>query len=268
MLAEGLAGRCARSGGVAGARAGARPLACSRSWPSMTPRARRLALAVGSKVARASPGTGRRGGSATVGRHVRRRVPGRSDRCGTRAGGGVGLGPGGRPGASPALGRSGRSAGDAGRARVRLRHSVCAAGVIAVRGRPRPRVRTRWRCAVGCVRCAGWCVRSWTLRRRGVVPERHGADHRRYGALGGHVARRLARAGAERVVLTSRRGMDAPAQASCARRSSSSARAAVAACDMADRAAVARRAGRSPRRTADAVFHAAGVLDDGVARRD
>ncbi|WP_445954602.1 type I polyketide synthase [Streptomyces sp. LNU-CPARS28] len=86
------------------------------------------------------------------------------------------------------------------------------------------------------------------------------------GALGGHVARWLAREGAEHLVLTSRRGPDAPSAAELrAELEASGVRVTVAACDAADRDALAGLLADIP---ADApltgVFHAAGVLDDGV----
>ncbi|WP_417843401.1 type I polyketide synthase, partial [Streptomyces zhihengii] len=59
------------------------------------------------------------------------------------------------------------------------------------------------------------------------------------GALGAHVARWLAREGAEHLVLTSRRGGDAPGAEDLARELTAlGARVTVAACDIADRAAV------------------------------
>ncbi|MEI5103720.1 SDR family NAD(P)-dependent oxidoreductase [Streptomyces sp. PmtG] len=82
------------------------------------------------------------------------------------------------------------------------------------------------------------------------------------GALGGHLARWLAREGAERLVLTSRRGLDAPGAVELkAELEDLGAAVTVAACDVADRAALVRlldelaAAGHTPR----AVFHAAGV---------
>ncbi|MET7889530.1 SDR family NAD(P)-dependent oxidoreductase, partial [Streptomyces avermitilis] len=77
------------------------------------------------------------------------------------------------------------------------------------------------------------------------------------GALGGHVARWLAGAGAEHLVLTSRRGADAPgATALKAELEELGARVTLAVCDVADRDALAALLAEH---TFTSVFHAAGV---------
>ncbi|MGA5566741.1 SDR family NAD(P)-dependent oxidoreductase [Streptomyces platensis] len=82
------------------------------------------------------------------------------------------------------------------------------------------------------------------------------------GALGAHVARRLADRGAAHLVLAGRRGARAEGAAELqAELSARGVRVTIVACDAADREALARLLAEHP---VDAVFHAAGVLDDGL----
>ncbi|MFD9211495.1 type I polyketide synthase, partial [Streptomyces sioyaensis] len=82
------------------------------------------------------------------------------------------------------------------------------------------------------------------------------------GALGARVARWVAERGAEHVILTSRRGPEAPGASELeSELSGLGVRVTVTACDVADPDAVEALFAAHP---VDAVFHAAGVLDDGV----
>ncbi|RKN11896.1 type I polyketide synthase [Streptomyces radicis] len=101
--------------------------------------------------------------------------------------------------------------------------------------------------------------RAWTPR--GTVLITGGT-----GALGGHVARRLAREGAEHLLLVSRRGPQAPGAADLAAELEAlGARVTVASCDIGDRDDVARLLASLPDdRPLTAVLHTAAVLDDGV----
>ncbi|WP_086820010.1 type I polyketide synthase [Allokutzneria sp. NRRL B-24872] len=83
------------------------------------------------------------------------------------------------------------------------------------------------------------------------------------GAIGGHVARWLAGTGVEHIVLTSRRGLDAPGAAELRDDlTARGVRVTVAACDTADRAQLTELLATIP--DLKSVFHTAGVLDDGV----
>nr|WP_229926546.1 type I polyketide synthase [Streptomyces rubradiris] len=86
------------------------------------------------------------------------------------------------------------------------------------------------------------------------------------GAIGGAVARRLAAEGADHLLLTSRRGMDAPGAADLVRElTDAGTRVTLTACDVSDRRSVAALLDSVPaEHPLTAVLHLAGVLDDGV----
>ncbi|WP_417801398.1 type I polyketide synthase, partial [Streptomyces heilongjiangensis] len=101
---------------------------------------------------------------------------------------------------------------------------------------------------------------SW--RPRGTVLITGGT-----GAVGGHIARWLAAQGAPHLLLTSRRGADAPGAADLTAELTrlGAGRVTLAACDVADRDALSALLDSVPAELPlDAVLHIAGSLDDGV----
>nr|WP_249027031.1 type I polyketide synthase [Amycolatopsis lexingtonensis] len=100
----------------------------------------------------------------------------------------------------------------------------------------------------------GGTAKAW--RPRGTVLVTGGT-----GALGAHVARWLARGGAEHVILTGRRGLDAPGAPELVAELERHCRVTVSTVDLADRAALAALLADVP---LTAVVHTAAALDDAL----
>ncbi|MFD4905065.1 type I polyketide synthase [Kitasatospora purpeofusca] len=133
--------------------------------------------------------------------------------------------------------------------------AVRSTGVHGRRLRPAPSVSPK-------ARAGGAAVRVRTRPRwQGTVLVTGGT-----GGVGSHTARWLAGQGAERLLLVGRRGADVPgADALRAELTALGAEVTIAACDVADPAALAALVADIPARyPLSAVVHAAGVLDDGV----
>ena len=120
-----------------------------------------------------------------------------SEAVGSTARGGVGPRARRRAGASGPVGRPHRPAGRAVRGGAR-------------RGAGSRHARTRWRCEHPVRTHGAWCGPRDRRERPGWTPSGTVLVTGGTGALGAHVARWLARRGANQLVLMSRRGPDAP----------------------------------------------------------
>ncbi|UXY32780.1 beta-ketoacyl reductase [Streptomyces sp. HUAS TT20] len=247
-----------------GARRGARRPGLARARPARSGVAARPGRDAGARSTRAGtrgrpdPGAGAGAGRhrrerAAVAPHPRRRRhrpgrPGHPPGAGAR----LGTGPGGGPGASGALGWTRRRPRSARRGRGRPagrrpeQPGPRGPDRAAARRPPRPAAGT------GAVR---------RLRAPGVPARGDRSRHRRHGRPRRPAGARLARRGAEHLVLASRRGPAAPGAADLeAELTGLGARVTLAACDAADRDALAALLGglEADGDPVRAVFHVAG----------
>ncbi|MEV0611643.1 type I polyketide synthase, partial [Polymorphospora rubra] len=162
---------------------------------------------------------------------------------------------------------------------LRAEHPHRHGGLLDLPARPDPRTVRLLRRMVGgaeeqvALRATGVHARRLVRARPGTAGPRGTFDPRGTtlvtggtGALGAHVARALAAAGAEHLLLVSRRGADAPGAAALAGElAATGTRVTVAACDVADRTALTELLATVP---ADApltsVVHTAAALDDSL----